>query len=304
MTVRDIVLPLPEDLYVRLEQTAHATKQSLTDMLVRSLRAGSPPDWLQAPAEFQADLAALDRLGDDALWRIARSQRSEADAARLQELLENNADDALTAAGRLEMDVQVAEADRFMLRKAHAAALLNGAAMLCRPLKGYDRVAIYLSTALRQRLVEVDDHRCAYCRTSQANSGSPMVVDHLLPLSKGGMAIFENLCFACYRCNLFKGSQVEAIDPLRGEIAPLFHPRRDRWGDHFAWDEAGLRILGSTPVGRATVTALNMNNEVIMDARRNLGSARLASKFRMTSNRTQQKGRLSHDRRPLQRKRE
>jgi len=125
MTVRDVVLSLPEDLYVRLEQTARATKQSLTDLLVRSVRAGSPPDWSQAPAEFQADLAALDRLGDEALWRIARSQRSEADAAPLQALLEKNTADALTAAERLEMEAEVAEADRFMLRKAHAAALLQ-----------------------------------------------------------------------------------------------------------------------------------------------------------------------------------
>lgn len=125
MTVKDVVLSLPEDLYIRLEQTALATKQSFTDMLVRAVRAGSPPDWSQAPAAFQADLAALDRLDDDTLWRIARSQRSAADMARLQELLERNADEALTAGERVELDLQVAEADRFMLRKAHAAALLQ-----------------------------------------------------------------------------------------------------------------------------------------------------------------------------------
>ena len=141
--------------------------------------------------------------------------------------------------------------------------------MLCRRLRGYDNVAIYLSTTLRQRLLTVDDHRCAYCHTPQANSGSPMVVDHLLPRSRGGATTFENLCFACYSCNLFKGSQIAATDPLSGEMTPLFHPRRDRWDDHFAWDEAGLRILGLTAPGRATVTALNMNNEVIIDARRN-----------------------------------
>ena len=125
MTVKDIVLPLPEDLYIRLEQTALATKQSLTDMLVRAVRAGSPPDWSQAPAEFQADLAALDRLDDDALWRIARSQRNATDMERLQEWLKMNADGALTASERLELDDQVAKADRFMLRKAHAATLLQ-----------------------------------------------------------------------------------------------------------------------------------------------------------------------------------
>lgn len=125
MTVKDITLQLPEDLYLRLEQTARATRQSLTDVLVHAVRAGSPPDWSQAPAAFQADLAALDRLGDNTLWRIARGQRSKDESARLQDLLEKNADDALTAAEQLELDAQVAAADRYMLRKAHAAALLQ-----------------------------------------------------------------------------------------------------------------------------------------------------------------------------------
>ena len=145
----------------------------------------------------------------------------------------------------------------------------SGVGRLCPPSRGCNCVAIYLPNALRQRLVTVDDHRCAYCHTPQANSGSPMVVDHLCPLSRGGETTFDNLCFACYRCNLFKGSQVEAIDPLSGEMTPLYHARSDRWSEHFAWDEASLRIFGLTPVGRATVTALNMNNDVILDARRN-----------------------------------
>lgn len=125
MTIKDVVLPLPEDLYIRLEQTALATKQSLIEMLVRAVHVGSPPDWSQAPAEFQADLAALDRLNDDALWNVARNQRGESDMARLQELLAMNADESLTIGERLELEEQVAEADRFMLRKAHAATLLQ-----------------------------------------------------------------------------------------------------------------------------------------------------------------------------------
>ncbi len=125
MTIKDVVLPLPEDLYIRLEQTALATKQSLIEMLVRAVRVGSPPDWSQAPAEFQADLAALDRLNDDALWNVARNQRGESDMARLQELLAMNADESLTIGERLELEEQVAEADRLMLRKAHAATLLQ-----------------------------------------------------------------------------------------------------------------------------------------------------------------------------------
>lgn len=126
-----------------------------------------------------------------------------------------------------------------------------------------------VSAALRLQLVDVDDHRCAYCLSPQANSGIPVTIDHIFPLSKGGTDTFENLCFACYRCNLHKGSRVEAVDPLSGETTQLFHPRRDHWDEHFAWDEFGLKIAGLTPVGRATVTALNLNNAVIVDARRN-----------------------------------
>ena len=125
MTVKDILLPLPKDLYLRLEQTARATSQSLTDLLVHAIRAGSPPDWSQAPAEFQADLAALDRMDDAALWQIARAQRTDAETAQLATLLEKNAEGALTAEETLELEQGVAAADRFMLRKAHAAALLQ-----------------------------------------------------------------------------------------------------------------------------------------------------------------------------------
>ena len=41
-----------------------------------------------------------------------------------------------------------------------------------------------------------------------------------------------------------------AIDPETGETVPLFHPVRQRWGEHFRWSEDGCRILGQTPEGR------------------------------------------------------
>jgi len=51
------------------------------------------------------------------------------------------------------------------------------------------------------------------------------------------------------------------LDPHTGKLTPLFHPRRDRWLDHFAFD--GPRIAGLSAVGRATVQVLDVN-----DARR------------------------------------
>ena len=130
-------------------------------------------------------------------------------------------------------------------------------------------MSTYLPVELRQQLQEADDHRCAYCQTTQTNSGYPMVVDHILPRSKGGQTEFLNLCFACHRCNEFKRSTTQLEDPLSGEITALFHPRRQTWADHFMWDATGIRIVGITAVSRVTLIALNMNNEVILDARRN-----------------------------------
>lgn len=125
MTVQNVTVSLPEDVYLRLEQVARGTKQSLADVLLYAVKVGSPPSWEDVPAEFQADLAALDRLNDDALWQIARSQQTEADMVRYQALLDKNANESMTESERLELTQLRVEADRFMLRKAHAAALLR-----------------------------------------------------------------------------------------------------------------------------------------------------------------------------------
>lgn len=125
MTVQTVTLRLPESLYLRFQQAARATHRSLDDVLLHAVEVGSPPRWDDAPVEFQADLAALDRLEDEALWRVARSRKQEADMARYQELLDKNANGRLTAADREELTKLRVEYDRMMLCKAHAAALLR-----------------------------------------------------------------------------------------------------------------------------------------------------------------------------------
>lgn len=44
----------------------------------------------------------------------------------------------------------------------------------------------YLPVALRARLLEADDHRCAYCQTTEENTGQPMTIDHIIPQAQGG----------------------------------------------------------------------------------------------------------------------
>ena len=125
MNTQNVTLPLPERLFLRFQQMATATRQPLTDLLLRAVEVGGPPNWEEAPPRFQADLAALDRLDDDALWRVARSRASQATAARLQELLAQRAEGQLDQRERSELEELVDEADHVMLRKAHAATLLR-----------------------------------------------------------------------------------------------------------------------------------------------------------------------------------
>jgi hypothetical protein len=41
----------------------------------------------------------------------------------------------------------------------------------------------------------------------------------------------------------------------------LFNPRIQKWPDHFGWTADGLRIVGKTPSGRATVAALHLADD-------------------------------------------
>lgn len=126
----------------------------------------------------------------------------------------------------------------------------------------------YIPRSLRQRLVVEFRGQCAYCHTSTAITGARLVIDHIIPESTGGQTAWENLCLACHSCNEFKGAKVESEDPFTGETVPLFHPRTQRWNEHFCWGEDGSKVIGRTPVGRATVAALNMNNLEIVESRR------------------------------------
>jgi hypothetical protein len=52
------------------------------------------------------------------------------------------------------------------------------------------------------------------------------------------------------------------------KAVPLYNPREQRWDEHFSWSEDYLRITGLTPIGRATVEALRLNREGLVNMRR------------------------------------
>ncbi|MEK7276987.1 MAG: HNH endonuclease signature motif containing protein [Chloroflexota bacterium] len=125
----------------------------------------------------------------------------------------------------------------------------------------------YIPKPLREKVAEEARHRCGYCLAAESIVGTPMEIDHIIPQSLGGPPEEENLWLACSLCNDHKSDRIAALDPVTDEIVRLFDPRRQNWNEHFAWTPGGDQIVGLTPVGRATVIALNLNRPSLVSAR-------------------------------------
>jgi hypothetical protein len=100
---------------------------------------------------------------------------------------------------------------------------------------------------------------CEYCRLRQIDAPfRTFHIDHIRPRKHGGSADPSNLALACDRCSFHKGYDLTGVDEKTGQIVPLFNPRAQAWDDHFRVQ--GVRIIGITPTGRATVQVCQMNS--------------------------------------------
>jgi hypothetical protein len=115
-----------------------------------------------------------------------------------------------------------------------------------------------MDVKLRQFVRARAGQRCEYCVLPQEFSELRFHIEHVTPRQHGGDDDADNLALACPDCNLRKGPNLTGIDPQTGEVVRLFHPRRDSWFDHFAYEEQ--YVVGTTSVGRTTVTLLEMND--------------------------------------------
>jgi hypothetical protein len=117
-----------------------------------------------------------------------------------------------------------------------------------------------MTESVKQAVRDRAEQRCEYCRLRQEHLPRERFhIEHVTARKHQGSDEISNLCLACHRCNLCKGTNLSGIDPDGdgAEIVALFHPRRDRWSDHFCF--GGASIIGITSVGRTTVWVLNMN---------------------------------------------
>jgi len=120
----------------------------------------------------------------------------------------------------------------------------------------------------RKRVRAQAGNRCGYCRSPQHLVLGWLEIEHIICKAAGGTDDENNLWLACRLCNNYKGTQIDGLDPETGQRIALFHPRLQKWSDHFFWSDDGTRVMGRSPCGRATVISLQLNNLISVMVRR------------------------------------
>jgi HNH endonuclease len=116
----------------------------------------------------------------------------------------------------------------------------------------------YIPEALRRLVAARAGGRCEYCRLHEDDTFFIHEVDHIYAEKHAGPTVEWNLCLACADCNRQKGSDICSLDPETGEVVALYHPRRNRWIEHFRLADTGV-IEPLTTHGRVTARLLRFN---------------------------------------------
>ena len=117
-----------------------------------------------------------------------------------------------------------------------------------------------ITSQIRAQVRERAQNACEYCHLHQDDSPlATLHIEHIIPKIHGGSDDIDNLALACIDCNLHKGTNLTGIDPETNALAELFHPRREKWKEHFEWK--GIYLTGKTTAGRTTIRVLNINSE-------------------------------------------
>ena len=121
--------------------------------------------------------------------------------------------------------------------------------------------------AALRRLVQARAHgRCEYCLIHEEDAHFGHQLDHVIAQKHRGPTHEDNLAWACYLCNLLKGSDIASVDIESGQIVRLFNPRLDQWAEHFRLEDG--RIVPLTAIGRVTEYLLQFNQPQSVQERR------------------------------------
>lgn len=119
--------------------------------------------------------------------------------------------------------------------------------------------ATYISAGLRRRVIARAESLCEYCLLHEDDTFFGCEVDHVISEKHGGPTQEDNLAYACFTCSHNKGSDIASVMPGTTTLVRLFHPRTDRWAEHFRLGDDGIALVPLTPIGEATARILGFN---------------------------------------------
>lgn len=106
-------------------------------------------------------------------------------------------------------------------------------------LLSYRQVPRFNRAVSRKAILLRDGHRCQYCLVKFMPN--KLTLDHVIPKSKGGRNLWENLVAACYACNNRKGDMTpeEAGMTLAAKPRPFGMHQKHRQAavDEPLWDK-------------------------------------------------------------------
>src|SRR4051812_35908278 len=116
-----------------------------------------------------------------------------------------------------------------------------------------------MDSATRDLVIARAGNRCEYCLVPQGSILVAFHVEHIIAQQHLLDHSLENLALSCPECNRFKGPNLATLEPVSRQLLRLFHPRLDRWSDHFQY--RGPIILGKTDLGEGTIRLLQLNSD-------------------------------------------
>ncbi len=106
------------------------------------------------------------------------------------------------------------------------------------------------------------DNLCEYCLLHEDDTFFGCEVDHIISEKHGGQTTKANLAYACFVCNRNKGSDIGSLVPEAGSLIRFYHPRIDRWHDHFQLSEGdGMTIVPVSDIGMVTARIFGFNSD-------------------------------------------
>ena len=124
MTAHSVTVELPEVLFRKIERAARGLNQPMPQALLRIVESGLP-SLDKVPPLHRADLEDMETWSDQRLWRVVREELPADVQQELSDLLDMNQQRELSRAEETRLDTLHAQANRLMLRKSYALALLK-----------------------------------------------------------------------------------------------------------------------------------------------------------------------------------